>query len=486
MASSSNSATLTRAIGLTGVVFLVISSMIGSGVFKKVSNMAVDLGSPSWVLLAWAAAGLITMLGALSNAEAASMFPEAGGQYVYFKHMYGRFFAFLYGWSTFTVIQSATIAGIGFVFAESLNNFLGLPELSNQLPQSIREFGLTGDFAVQPFGNLTIKLLAIILVWGLVAINWRGIKLGNVLSTILATAIILSITAIIMMCFGMSGGSFANLSHVPDGPAPFDVAASATEPARGWFAAFFGAMLAAFWAYEGWVTIGFLGGEIRNADRNLPRGLVLGSLVVTVIYCLVHVAYLYAMPIEQVAALKEIPNSIAAVEIIRSFAGGAGAMFLSLLILCSTFNATNASVIAAPRVYYALAKDGLFFPAAAEIHPRFHTPHKALLMQGIWATILVFSGSFDTLTNMLIFASFIFYGAGAFGVVVLRRKLPDAPRPYRVPLYPIIPILFTIFSAVLVIQTIWDQPALTGVGLLLIMAGIPFYLYWNGKSQKST
>ena len=191
MASNSSKGTLVRSIGFMGVVLLVISSMIGSGVFKKVSGMSADLGSPSWVLLAWAAAGLITLLGALSNAEAASMYPEAGGQYVYFKHMYGRFFAFLYGWSTFTVIQSATIAGIGFVFAESLNYFLQLPELSNSLPAGLAEWGLTGDFAMQPFGNLTVKLLAIVLIWGLVAINWFGVKLGNLVSNVLATAIIL-------------------------------------------------------------------------------------------------------------------------------------------------------------------------------------------------------------------------------------------------------------------------------------------------------
>ena len=480
MASNSSKGTLVRSIGFMGVVLLVISSMIGSGVFKKVSGMSADLGSPSWVLLAWVAAGLITLLGALSNAEAASMYPEAGGQYVYFKHMYGRFFAFLYGWSTFTVIQSATIAGIGFVFAESLNYFLQLPELSNSLPAGMAEWGLTGDFAMQPFGNLTVKLLAIVLIWGLVAINWFGVKLGNLVSNVLATAIILSIATIMLMCFGFSDGSFANLSHVPDGPAPYDLVTGDT-PARGWFAAFFGALLAAFWAYEGWLTIGFLGGEIRDADRNLPRGLVMGSLVVTIVYCLVHVAYLYAMPIEQVAGLKAIPNSIAAVEILRSFTGGAGVMFLSVLILFSTFNATNASVIAAPRVYYALAKDGLFFQSAAKVHDKYHTPYVALLMQGGWATVLVMSGSFDTLTNMLIFAAFIFYGAGAFGVVVLRRKQPDTPRPYKVPLYPVIPIMFTIFSAVLVVQTIWDQPALAGVGLLLILSGVPFYFYWNGK-----
>jgi APA family basic amino acid/polyamine antiporter len=496
-----------------GVALLVISSMIGSGVFKKISGMSLSLGSPTLVIACWAAAGFITLLGSLANAEVASMFPEAGGQSVYFKHSVGRFLAYIYGWTTFSVVQSATIASVGFVFAESLNSFIHLPDISAALPPALASWGLEG---FQPFSNLTVKFITIGLIWVLVMVNIRGIKMGKIVSSVLATTIVVSIVSIIVLCFGFSGGSLKNLSHVPEGPAYYNAihmqdtttgqvlgpetlhteadhaALSADElklhaksdiPPVGLFGAFFAAMLAAFWAYEGWITIGYVGGEVKDGTRNLPRGLLWGTIIVTVVYILVQAAYLYTAPIERIAGLAAQQNVIAAVEILEWFLSGAGVMFLSLLILCSTFNATNTSVLAAPRVYYAMANDGLFFKGINAVHPRFHTPYKSLLIQGVWATVLCLSGSFDMLTDMLIFAAFIFYGAGAWGVITLRRKMPDAPRPFKVPLYPVVPIVFTLFSAVLVVRTIWDQPIMAGFGLLLILIGVPFYFYWNRQQQ---
>ncbi len=503
---------LERSITMWGVALLVISSMIGSGVFKKISGMSLSLGSPGLVIACWAAAGLITLLGSLANAEVASMFPEAGGQYVYFKHIFGRFFAYIYGWTTFSVVQSATIASVGFVFAESLNSFLKLPNLSDSLPPGLATWGLEG---FQPFSNLTVKFITIGLIWILVMINIRGIKMGKIVSSVLATTIVVSIVSIIVMCFGFSGGSFKNLTHVPEGthyynaihmqdtatgmmmgpetlhtegdhkdlsPAELAVHEKSDVPPIGLFGAFFAAMLAAFWAYEGWISIGYVGGEVKDGAKNLPRGLLWGTVIVTAVYILVQAAYLFTAPIEKIAGLAAQQNVIAAVEILKWFLGGAGAMFLSLLILCSTFNATNTSVLAAPRVYYAMANDGLFFKGINEVHPKFHTPYKSLLIQGVWASVLCLSGSFDMLTDMLIFAAFIFYGAGAWGVITLRRKMPNHPRPFKVPLYPVVPIVFTVFSAVLVVNTIWDQPVMAGLGLLLIATGVPFYFYWNRKN----
>jgi basic amino acid/polyamine antiporter, APA family len=508
--SKSSGSGLERSITMWGVALLVISSMIGSGVFKKVSGMSLSLGSPGLVLACWAVAGLITLMGSLSNAEVASMFPEAGGQYVYFKHIFGRFFAYLYGWTTFSVVQSATIASVGFVFAESFVSLVHLPDISASLPEGLRTWGSGLDESFTPFSNLTVKLITIFMIWAMVLINILGIKMGKIISTLLATTIVISITVIIVMCFGFSGGSAENLTNVPDGPHYYDMVHRAGEgvgglhlpeadkamsgpaleahaaddiPPIGLFGAFFAAMLAAFWAYEGWITIGYVGGEVKDGNRNLPRGLMWGALIVTIVYCLVHVSYLYARPVEWFADLAGRANTIAAVELLRDFLGYGGAMFLSLLILCSTFNATNTSILAAPRVYYALAKDGLFFKSAAEVHPKFHTPHKALIIQGFWASMLCLSGSFDMLTDMLIFAAFIFYGAGAWGVIVLRNKMPDAPRPFKVPLYPFVPAIFTIFSAVLVVRTIWDQPALAAKGLLLILIGVPLYFYWDRKNR---
>ncbi len=512
---------LERSLGMWGVALLVISSMIGSGVFKKISGMSLSLGSPTLVIACWAVAGLITLLGSLSNAEVSSMFPEAGGQYVYFKHIFGRFFAYIYGWTTFSVVQSATIAAVGFIFAESLNSFIQLPDLSLAIDTWLAPVGtpakeIEGYFTswgiegFKPFSNLTVKFITIALIWALVMLNIRGIKMGKIVSSVLATTIVVSIVSIIVMCFGFSGGSMSNLTHVPEGIPYYDAihmqdagpealhnaslhaTLSAEEmaihtkkdvPPIGLFGAFFGAMLAAFWAYEGWITIGYVGGEVKDGTRNLPRGLVWGTVIVTAVYIIVQAAYLYSAPIEKIAGLAPHTDMIAAVEILRWFLGGAGAMFLSLLILCSTFNATNTSVLAAPRVYYAMANDGLFFKGINDVHPTFHTPYKSLLIQGVWASVLCLSGSFDMLTDMLIFAAFIFYGAGAWGVITLRKKMPNHPRPFKVPLYPVVPIIFVIFSAVLVVRTIWDQPVLAGLGLLLILSGVPFYFYWDKRNK---
>ncbi len=507
-----------------GVALLVVSSMIGSGVFKKISGMSLSLGTPGLVIACWAAAGLITLLGSLANAEVASMFPEAGGQYVYFKHIFGRFFAYIYGWTTFSVVQSATIASVGFVFAESLNSFIHLPDLSlaidtwlapaNTPPDKIAGYFTSwGIEGFQPFSNLTVKFITIGLIWALVMLNIRGIKMGKIVSSVLATTIVVSIVSIIVMCFGFSGGSIDNLTHVPDGTPYYDAIhmqgagpealhdaslhATLTPEQMaihkekdvmpiGLFGAFFAAMLAAFWAYEGWISIGYIGGEVKDGTRNLPRGLMWGTVIVTAVYILVQVAYLYTAPIEKIAGLAAQQNVIAAVEILKWFLGGAGAMFLSLLILCSTFNATNTSVLAAPRVYFAMANDGLFFRGIHAVHPKFHTPYKSLLIQGFWASVLCLSGSFDMLTDMLIFAAFIFYGAGAWGVITLRRKMPDHPRPFKVPLYPIVPIVFVLFSAVLVVRTIWDQPVMAGLGMLLILAGVPFYFYFERQNKQQS
>ena len=245
--------------------------------------------------------------------------------------------------------------------------------------------------------------------------------------------------------------------------------------------AIFSAMLAAFWAYEGWNTVGFIGGEIQNPKRNLPLALFSGLFIIMGVYALVNFTYLYVLPIDNVIDVYKSQNGIAAVAVIRHFAGTFGASILSVLILFTTLGCTNSTILMPPRMYYAMAKDGVFFPSAAEINPVSNTPNNALWIQGIWACLLVLSGTFDQLTDMLIFAAFFFYGATAVGVFILRVREPNTERPYKVWGYPFVPAIFIAFCVALIVITCFTHPREAGFGLVLMATGIPFYLYWNKK-----
>jgi APA family basic amino acid/polyamine antiporter len=455
---------LKQQLGLFSAVMVVISAMIGSGVFKKISAMSSDLQHSGWVIAAWAAAGLVTLMGSLSNAEVAGIIAKPGGQYVYFQTMYGKVFAFLFGWASFSVIQTATAASVAYVFAESLNNLMPLP----QLPPDIASKTLFTiiDFKLQPFDNFGVKMVACILVLFLSSINYRGIAYGEKISNILGGTVVIGVLFVIILSFTM-GHQESVITHAAMG-------------SNVTFASFFSAMLAAFWAYEGWNNVGFLGGEIKDPKKNIPIALSLGTLIVMILYVTVNASFFKAGNIDFYTALYQEKNTIAAVAAMNQV-WVYGGLFISILILVSTFNSTNNSLMTAPRIYYAMANDGLFLKSAAKTHPRFLTPHRSIIYQMFWCMMLILSGSFDMLTEMLVFVAFIFYGCGAFGVIVLRRRMPDAERPFKVPLYPFIPIVFTLFSAFLVINSIIESPGNTAVGLLLVALGLPIYFLLKRK-----
>ena len=460
---------LVRSLSLGAATILVVSSVIGSGVYKKVAPMSSDLLSPHLVLLAWVLAGVISLCGALSNAEIASMLADSGGEYVYFKRIYNRFTAFLFGWSTFTVIKTASISSLAYVFAQSFNALIPLPHL----PASMESIDLFGVF--KPFDNFGVKALAILLILVLTTLNTRGLKGAAFLSNWITWLVIGGLSLIVVSGLFFGGGSFKN----------FNTPASTYIP-RDWtdftlIKAMFGAMLAAFWGYEGWNTIGFIGGEIKEPHKNLPLALFGGMMMIMGAYLLVNFTYLYVLPIDNLIAVHVAKNDIAAVAVVRSFAGGTGASILSVLILFTTLGCTNSTILMPPRLYYAMAKDGLFFKKAEDIHPTYNTPNNAIWMQGVWACILVLSGSFDQLTDMLIFAAFFFYGATTFGVFLLRIREPNVVRPYRVWGYPIVPALFVIFCVALIIITIMTHPREAGIGCVLMLSGVPFYWYWTKK-----
>ncbi len=462
---------LIRSLTLGAATILVVSSVIGSGVYKKVAPMSAELLSPDLVLWAWVLAGIISLCGALSNAEIAGMMADSGGEYVYFRRIYGRFMAFMWGWSTFVVIKTAAVASIAYVFSQSFNAIFPLPHL----PESVENI----QFLVfKPFENAGVKALTILLILVLTFLNTRGLKGAAALSTWITRLVIVGLLGIVVSGLLFGGGSFANFQT----PATSYVPHNWTDGA--FIKAMFTALLAAFWAYEGWNTLGFIGGEIKNPNRNLPLALFAGMMVIIGAYMLVNFTYLYVLPIDQLVDVYKTQNDIAAVAVVRHFAGGTGATLISIIILITTLGCTNATILMPPRVYYAMAKDGLFFKRAQEIHPTYHTPNPALWMQGLWACLLVLSGSFDQLTDMLIFAAFFFYGATALGVFIMRRREPDAERPYKVWGYPVVPALFVVFCATLIIITCMTHPREAGLGVVLMLTGVPLYFYWNSKREQ--
>jgi len=453
---------LIRSLSLGAATILVVSSVIGSGVYKKVAPMSAELLSPSLVLWAWVLAGIISLCGALSNAEIAGMMADAGGEYVYFRRIYGRFTAFLWGWSTFAVIKTAAVASIAYVFTQSLNSIIPLPHL----PESVENIQL---LIFKPFENAGVKTVTILLILVLTYLNTRGLRGAAALSTWITRLVILGLALIVLSGLFFGGGHFDNIRT----PATNYVARTWTDFAL--IKAMFAALLAAFWAYEGWNTVGFLGAEIKDPHRNLPLALFSGMMIIIGAYVVVNFTYLYVLPIDQIIQAHQGRNEIAAVAVVRHFAGGAGATLISIIISITTLGCTNATILMPPRVYYAMAKDGLFFRRAIEIHPTSHTPNPA--------SLLVLSGSFDQLTDMLIFAAFFFYGATAFGVFVMRRREPDAERPYKVWGYPVVPALFVLFCAALIVITCINSPREAGLGIVLMLTGVPFYWYWNSRKS---
>ncbi|MBE0637662.1 MAG: amino acid permease [Bacteroidales bacterium] len=461
-----NQRNLIRTLGLGYVILFVIANIIGSGVYKKIAPMAAELHSSVWILVAWIVAGIITIFGALSNAEVAGLLADTGGEFVYFKRIYNRFFAFLYGWSLFTVIQTATISSLAYVFAQSLNSIIPVPGLFS----SLQTFSIGGVFL--PFQDFGVKLVAIFLILVLTFLNITGLKSGAGASKIILWLVFTGLFVIVV--FGLK-----NVETLPANFMNFNELTSGTVT----LSSLFTAMLAAFWAYQGWVSVGFIGGEIKDPNKNIPKGIIIGVFLVIFIYLLVNVTYLALLSIPELEQVYASGNQIAAVEAVRSFWGSGGVLFISLLILLTTLGCTNASILTGARPYYAMSRDRLFFSGIGKLN-KASVPGNSLLWQGIWASVLVLSGTFDQLTDMIIFAVFIFYGANSLGVFILRRKMPDAHRPYKVWGYPVVPAIFILFCLFLLYNTIATRPREATIGMVLILSGIPVFLFLQKKYSR--
>jgi basic amino acid/polyamine antiporter, APA family len=464
-------------LGLFTTVMLVVGGVIGSGIFRKPGLMAHELGSPALVLLVWAAAGAITFIGALTNAEIAAMIPETGGQYVYFERMYGPFVAFLYGWAVFAVIQTGSIAAIAYVFAEYSTQFIALPEWSGAA--ATWSFHLWGIGDIVPLKEAGIKMLAAGLVILLTGINYLGVKFGGLVQNVFTIAKVTAMGLLVLAAFLVPhAGQPANL-----------VSTSAIHQPHGFLllGALAAALQAAFWAYDGWNKVSYIAGEIKEPQRNIPRALALGMMMVTAVYLIINAAYAYVLPVDEMAASRLVAADVAE----RCFRGGG--KWIALTVMISTFGAVNATILATARVYFTMAKRGVFPAFLGRAHPRLHTPGASLIVQGIWSILLLLSGTFDALTDTLIFVTWIFYAASAYGVFVLRRREPGTPRPYKVPGYPFLPWVFIIFALLFLGLALANdisqyqaarragKPGMINAvfGCALVLAGTPIYFFFR-------
>jgi APA family basic amino acid/polyamine antiporter len=465
---ASNNVTLVRGLGLTAATSVNIANMIGTGIFLKARVMTCNVGTPGRVLAVWFVAGLLALAGALTYAELCAMMPRAGGEYVFIREAYGPRWGFLFGWTQFFIARTGSQAALAVGFAIFLNILTG-----GKLGGTYFHWHLLGhDFA---FGHLQVVALVMLAITTL--INCGAVALsGSVASglTFLKIALVLAVGVGAVL---FARGDWAHFALANIGGTCDDVSAAA----RGGVAGFGAAMLGALWAYDGWNNIAPLAGEVRNPQRNLPRAFFYGMAIVGALYLFANVAYFYVLTPTQIASISTA--SSVATEVASKFLGARAVMLIAVALMISSFGALHTSVLAGGRFPYAMARDRLFFKSLSRISPRTHVPVRALVVQGIWSGVLALSGSYDTLTDYAIFALWIFYGLATASVFVFRRRMPHAERPYRTWGYPVVPILFLLVTAWLIINTLMTTPKQSFIGLGLIALGLPVYWYWSRNNQ---
>jgi APA family basic amino acid/polyamine antiporter len=446
---------LTRGVGAWGAIAVNVANMIGTGVFLKTRVMTCNVGDAKMVLLVWIAAGLLSLAGTFSYSEIAAMIPQAGGDYVYLRRAYGRLVGFLYGWMTFAVAKAGSQAALAVGLAIFMNVALG---------------GVLQHWRWLGVGGLTLVALAAI--WTVALINCASVSAGGRTAVAITIAKVGLVLGVGIGAFLFAPGSWSHLADSARGTCE-GVAASA----RGGIAGFGAAMLGALWAYDGWNNVAPLAGEIRDPQRNLPRAFVGGMLVVAFLYVFVNLAYFYVLTPSQVASVST--SSSVATEVLRRFLGPAAVSLTAVALMISSFGALHSSVLANSRVPFAMARDGLFFRALAHLSARANVPARAILAQAAWASVLAVSGSYDTLTDSVIFVSWLFYGLSTASLFVFRRTMPDTPRPYRALGYPLVPLVFVLVTIALLVNTFIAAPRQAFQGVAVLIAGLPLYWYWS-------
>lgn len=446
---------LPRTLGLTDSILLVAGVVIGSGIFLTTGIMAADLPSPSLLLLVWVAGGALSLAGALAYAELGAMMPAAGGQYVYLREAYGDLAAFLFGWITLLVYQSGSIAAVAVGFSEYFGSFfpsMGTGHVLLAAPVAGWTWRVTA-------GQLTAAAAIALLTW----VNILGVREGAWVGNILTSVKIGALAAFAIFGF---------LST------PAAATASAPAPALSFAVALHGlgiAIIAVLWTYDGWNNLSFSAGEILNPSRNIPLALLAGTGLVTALYVAVNAAYLRALTVPEMSGVTRIAETAAS-----ALWGGHAPQLIAAAVMVSSFGCVNGMILTGSRVYYAMARDRLFFARVGLVHPRYLTPAAALLVQGAWSIVLTLSGRYEQLFTYAVFAGMLMYAASALSVFTLRRKKPEASRPYRAFGYPLLPALYIAGLCLIIGNTIYTRPFESVAGLVFVAGGVPAYWYFKG------
>lgn len=443
---------LVRALGAWDGALITIGAVVGTGIFLTTSDMARVLPHPGLIVLVWLVGGLLTLAGALTYAELGVLFPRAGGIYDFVKEAYGPLWGFLYGWASFFVIMSGGIAALAVGFGEYLGSFFPFLSTGHVLvsaPIGPWRWTLSGG-----------QLAAVGAILILTIVNQFGVKEGAWVQNALTVLKL--------------GGIAVFLVAALTWPSPLPVAAGAVPPHA--LAGFGVAMIAALWTYDGWYGLTFSAGEMKDPGRNLPLGIILGTAVVVSLYVLVNVVFVRTLSLAEMASHPRIAEAVAA-----ALLGPMGARLLSAVVVVSALGCVSATILYSSRIYQPMAADGVFFRSLAVIHPRYRTPVRSLWAQSLWAIVLTVSGTYDQLFTYVVFAALLFHVATGAAVFVLRHTRPDAPRPYRVWGYPVVPVLFILASLLLVGNTLLERPRESVLGLVLVALGVPAYLYWRRR-----
>ena len=452
--------TLDRAIGPVAATLLVIGGIIGSGIFLTTGAMAEALPSAPLLLLAWVVGSLLALFGALTYAEMATMFPQSGGVYVFLREAFGPLPGFLYGWATLLVVLGGGIAAVAVGFADYFSYFV--PALSSS--------HVVVDL---PIGFATIhiarsQLVAVAAIVALGAVNYVGVRTGSATNTVLTLAKVTGLALLPVFAL-VSPQTAPDWTQVV--PAGVDSVGSA-----------FGvALIAVLWAVEGYYFVTYAAGEVRDPTRNLPRALGFGMIAVMAVYVIVNLAYLYALPMEALRDTTRVAEAAA-----TAMVGPAGATFIALTVLLSTLGSDTAVILFSSRLCYAMAKDGVLFPAAAAVHPKYRTPHIAIIGLTVWSSLLALTGTYQDLFTYVVFVSVLFSLLGGLAFFQLRRTRPNADRPYRAWGYPVVPIVFILGTLFMVINTLVARPVQSVAGLILLVLGLPAYWYWTRSTTNKT
>lgn len=459
---SESQPSLVRGLSLLDGVLLLIGGVIGSSIFLTAKDIAGPLPHPALFLGVWVLGGVISLFGCVAFAELGSMFPDAGGQYVYLREAFGELPGFLYGWMMFTVGNCGSIAALAVGSAAYLGGIV--PVLSQ-------------EHVVLSLGSFVVTrahVSALVMIASVTWINIVGLRRGAVLQNIATWAKFLAIAAFVVLGFAIGKGNWHNFTIA----APHGLIGGAT---LGQFLSVLGvALIAVFWAYDGWVYVTWVAGEIKDPRRNVGLSMVIGIVVVGVIYLSMNVAYLYAMPITEIVKHETIAHAAASVLF-----SPAAAVWLSAMIALSIFGAMACAILACPRIYYAMSLDGVFFRRMGQVHPKWRTPAFALIGQAIWSGILTLSGRYDQLYTYVMFGMVLSYTLTVIGLFVLRRKRPDVPRPYRCAGYPWLPAVYVLVAGAWTLNTVFTRPGEALAGVVIILIGVPHYLYWKRSGAKS-